>query len=61
MQSSPARERMKVRVLIQRAIPRAIQDSAFFRNCCAEVTQSSPLGETREREQALKITFSTAC
>jgi hypothetical protein len=26
-----------------------------------ETTEKPPLGETREREQALKITFSTAC
>src|SRR5208337_3084133 len=39
----PARERMKVRVLIQRAIMRAIQDSASAPNASAAVMQRSTL------------------
>src|SRR5208283_3068198 len=48
MQSSPYRERMKVRVLIQRAILRAIHDSAF--------ASSNSLARIRVRRSARLVT-----
>ncbi len=55
----PARERMKVRVLIQRAISRANQDSASFQNSYAEVTHSSLSGRVvRKRIESLFLCHS---
>jgi len=48
----PVRERMKVRVLIQRAILRAIRDSAYAPNASAEVMQRSQKGKAAVGEEA---------
>ncbi|MGB8685653.1 MAG: hypothetical protein WCD12_22425, partial [Candidatus Binatus sp.] len=50
-----------MRVHIQRALWRAIQDSAFCLSVSTEVIQSSPKGEVKEKRRARRLAAFVAC